>query len=70
MRMALSGHQFLRTFANAFGTAAALEGAVIQEELQQAEVRCAQLTTQEEVIAQPRVEISDTQVSPIFLTYE
>jgi len=40
--MALSGHQFFWAFADTFGTVTAKEGAVIEEELQQAEIRCAQ----------------------------
>ena len=59
MRMALSGHQFFWAFADAFGTVAAKEGAVIEEELQQVEIRCAQLTAEEKIVAQPRVEVFD-----------
>ena len=59
MRMALSGHQFFRAFADSFGTLAAKEGAVIEEELQQVEIRRAQLTAEEEIAAQPRVEVFD-----------
>jgi hypothetical protein len=44
VRMALSGHQFFWAFADTFGTVTAKEGAVIEEELQQVEIRCAQLT--------------------------
>ena len=40
MRMALSGHQFFWAFADTFGMVAAKEGAVIEEELQQALSRC------------------------------
>jgi hypothetical protein len=34
MRMALAGHQFARTFAVAFGTSAAHEAPMVQEEPQ------------------------------------
>jgi len=47
VRMALSGHQFFWAFADSFGTVAAKEGAVSEEELQQVEIRCAQLTAEE-----------------------
>ena len=46
MQMALSGHQFFRAFADSFGTLAAKEGAVIEEELQQVEIGRAQLTAE------------------------
>ena len=59
MRMALSGHQFFWAFADSFGTVAAKEGAVIEEELQQVEIRCAQLMAKEKIVAQPRVEVFD-----------
>jgi hypothetical protein len=59
VRMFVPVHQFLWIFANAFRSAAAKEGAVIEKELQQVEVRRAQLATQEEIIVQPRVEIFD-----------
>jgi hypothetical protein len=51
VRMALSGHQFLRAFADPLGTLAAKEGAVIEEELQQIEIRRAQLAAEEEIAA-------------------
>jgi len=38
MRMALAGHQLSRAFAVAFGTSAAQEAAVVQEEPQQIQV--------------------------------
>ena len=50
---------FMLSFADAFGTVAAKEGAVIEEELQQVEIRCAQLTAEEKIVAQPRVEVFD-----------
>ena len=59
MRMALSGHQFFWAFADTFWTVTAKEGAVIEEELQQVEIRCAQLTAEEKIVAQPRVEVFD-----------
>ena len=59
MRMALSGHQFFWAFADTFKTVTAKEGAVIEEELQQVEIRCAQLTAEEKIVAQPRVEVFD-----------
>ena len=58
--MALSGHQFFWAFADTFGTVTAKEGAVIEEELQQVEIRCAQLTAEEKIVAQPRVEVFET----------
>jgi hypothetical protein len=51
--------KFFWAFADAFGTVAAKEGAVIEEELQQVEIRCAQLTAEEKIVAQPRVEVFD-----------
>ena len=59
VRMVLSGHQFFWAFADTLGTVTAKEGAVIEEELQQVEIRCAQLTAEEKIVAQPRVEVFD-----------
>jgi len=42
MRMARAGHQFPWAFANAFGTSAAHEAAMVQEEPQQIQIRVAQ----------------------------
>jgi hypothetical protein len=53
MRMAVAGHQFPRAFAVALGTAAAHEATMVQEELQQVQVRTAQMAAQCEVGAQP-----------------
>jgi len=55
MRLALSGQQYFRAFTDSLLTAATQESAMIEEELQQGKVRCAQLVTQEEIIAQPRL---------------
>jgi len=57
MRMTLAGHQFPWAFAVAFGTPAAHEVAVVQEEPQQVEIRATQVAAQREVGAQPRVEV-------------
>ena len=57
--MALSGHQFFWAFADAFGTVAAKEGAVIEKKPQQVEIRCCQLMAKEKIVAQPRVEVFD-----------
>jgi hypothetical protein len=53
MWMALAGHQFLRAFAVPFGTSAAHEAPMVQEEPQQVQVRTTQITAQREVVAQP-----------------
>jgi len=57
MRMARAGHQFPWALANAFGTSAAHEAAMVREEPQQIQVRVAQMAAQGEVGAQPRVEV-------------
>jgi len=56
VRMALAGHQFPWAFAVAFGTPAAHEAAVVQEEPQQVEIRATQVAAQRKVGAKPRVE--------------
>ncbi len=43
MRMALAGHQFPWAFAVAFGTPAAHEAPMVQEEPQQVEIRATQV---------------------------
>jgi hypothetical protein len=53
MRMALAGHQFPRAFAVPFGTSAAHEAPMVQEEPQQVQVGTTQVTAQREVVAQP-----------------
>ena len=53
MRMALAGHQFPRAFAVPFGTSAAHEAPMVQEEPQQVQVRTTQVTAQREVVPQP-----------------
>src|SRR5208282_4921075 len=55
VRMALAGHQFARAFAVTLGTLAAHETPMVQEELQQAQIRTAQMAAQREVGAQPTV---------------
>ncbi len=55
--MALAGHQFPRALALAFGTSAAQEAAVVQEEPQQIQIRAAQVAAQGEAGAQPRVQV-------------
>src|SRR5271166_2627035 len=57
MRMALADHQFARAFAVTLGTLAAHETPMVQEELQQAQIRTAQMAAQREVGAQPRIEV-------------
>jgi len=51
--MALAGHQFPRALAVAFGTSAAQEAPMVQEELQQVQIRPAEVPAQGEVGAQP-----------------
>ncbi len=48
VRMALAGHQFPRALAVAFGTPAAHEASVVQEEPQQVQMRAAQVAAQGE----------------------
>ena len=57
VRMALAGHQFPRAFAITLGTSATHETPMVQEELQQAQIRTAQMAAQSEVGAQPRIEV-------------
>ena len=57
MRMARACHQFSWALAIAFGTSAAQEAAMVQEEPQQVEIRAAQVAAQREVGAQPGVEV-------------
>lgn len=59
MRVGLARQQFGGTFAHAFGTFAAQETAMVQEELQQFQVARANVAAQEEVAAQPAVEVLD-----------
>ena len=58
VRVGLARQRFFRHLANPFGTAAAHEHTVVQEELQQAQVGIAQMASQEEVRAQPRVQVA------------
>jgi acyl dehydratase len=55
----LSAERFNGTFVHPFGTSAAWEAAVVEEELEQRQVIVAQSTTQEEVPTQPTVEVLD-----------
>src|SRR3954466_15245323 len=57
MGMAFAGHQFPRALADALGKPAAHETPMIEEEPQQIQIRAAQMATQGEVVAQPRVEV-------------
>ena len=59
MGMVSTGHQLRWTFANALRDPAAQKAAVVQEELQQVEVRGAELAAQREVVAQSRVQVLD-----------
>ena len=55
--MRLTRQDLEGTFAHPFSDSAAQERAVIQEELQQAQVLTAELATQREIIAQPGVQV-------------
>ena len=55
--MGLPSHQFGRALANPFETFTSHEGAVVEEKSEQIQVLGTQLTTEEEVITQPGVEI-------------
>jgi hypothetical protein len=57
VRMILTGHQLERALALAFGSPAAQEPPMVQEEPQQVKVWVAQMAPQREVGAQPRVEV-------------
>src|SRR5258705_3036172 len=57
VRMLLTRHQFTRTSVFAFSPSAAHEAPVVKEESQQVQVRRAQMATQREVRAQPRVDV-------------
>ena len=59
MRMALASHQLRRTFPDAFGSPAAQEAAMVQEELEHAQVLSAELAAQREVVAQLRIQVFD-----------
>ena len=59
MRMVLTGHQLGRTFTDSLRDPAAQKTAVVQEELQQFQVRAAELAPQREVVAQSRVQVLD-----------
>ena len=54
-----AGHQLGRTFTDSLRDPAAQEAAMVQEELQQFQVRAAELAAQREVVAQPRVQVLD-----------
>ena len=55
--MILAGHQLRWTFANALRNSAAQDASMVQEELQQVQVRTAELAAQRKVVAQPRVQV-------------
>ena len=55
--MGLTRQQLLGRLADPLSAATAHENAVVQEELQQAQVGIAQMASQEEVPAQPRVQV-------------
>src|SRR5713101_2213847 len=57
--MTLPAQQFGRAFVDAFGMLAALEAAMVEEELQQGQVVRTQLSAQEEVAAQSAVDVLD-----------
>ena len=59
MGMVSTGHQLRGTFASALRDPAAQKAAVVQEELQQVQVRAAELATQRAVVVQPRVQVFD-----------
>ena len=59
MEMVSTGHQLGRTFTDSLRDSAAHKAAVVQEELQQVQVRAAELAAQREVVAQPRVQVLD-----------
>src|SRR4051794_40078362 len=55
--MAFAGHQFPRALTDALGEPAAHEAPMVEEEPQQIQIGAAQMATQGEVGAQPRVEV-------------
>ena len=59
MRMVSTGHQLGRTFTDSFQDPAAHKAAVVQEELQQVQVRATELAAQRKVVAQPRIQVFD-----------
>ena len=59
MEMVSTGHQLGRIFTDSLRDPAAHKAAVVQEELQQVQVRAAELAAQREVVAQPRVQVFD-----------
>lgn len=59
MRMWLPGHEFGGAFSDALGAFAARVGTVVQEEAEQIQIALAQLPPEEEVAAQPPVEVLD-----------
>ena len=65
MRMALAGHEFRRTFADALGAFAPHKGAVVQEEAEQVQISLAQLTAEEEVVTESSVEVFDQGTAPV-----
>src|SRR5437867_10147139 len=59
VRMGLAGQQLGRTVIDAVGMLAAQEPAVVEKELQQREVVGAELSAEEEVVAESAVEVLD-----------
>ena len=59
MGMVSTGHQLGRTFTDPLWDPAAQEAAMIQEKLQQVQVRAAELAAQRKVVAQSRVQVLD-----------
>ena len=59
MGMLSSRHQLGRTFADSLRDPAAQKTTMVQEELQQVQVRAAELAAQREVVAQSRVQVLD-----------
>ena len=59
MRVRLAGEQFGGAFADTFGAFAAVEAAVVEEELEQGQVVGAELSAEGEVVPQPAVEVLD-----------
>src|SRR5262249_51468859 len=64
MRMGLAGQQFGRALAGALGTFAAVEAAVVEEELEQGQVVGAEVAPQGKVVPQPTVEVLDQGTGP------
>ena len=65
MRMALAGQKFGRCFPHALCLLTALEGMVIEEKAQSIEVTGTELPTEEEIAAQPTIEVFDQRARPM-----